>query len=87
MISGTTTRKAYLCRKLITEVIVFFLFCPHNSEVNGNKTHKYNLKTLNSFFYDKENKEVKIKLQRKGQVLEKTFLLKSPLKKTALVQN
>ena len=56
-------------------------------EVNGNKTHKYNLKTLNSFFYDKENKEVKIKLQRKGQVLEKTFLLKSPLKKTALVQN
>lgn len=56
-------------------------------EVNGNKTHKYSLKTLNSFFYDKENKEVKIKLQRKGQVLEKTFLLKSPLKKTALVQN
>lgn len=56
-------------------------------EVNGNKTHKYNLKTLNSFFYDKENKEMKIKLQRKGQVLEKTFLLKSPLKKTALVQN
>lgn len=56
-------------------------------EVNGNKTHKYNLKTLNSFFYDKENKEMKIKLQRKGQVLEKTFLLKSPLKKAALAQN
>lgn len=56
-------------------------------EVNGNKTHKYNLKTLNSFFYDKDNKEIKIKLQRKGQVLEKTFRLKSPLKKAVLVQN
>lgn len=56
-------------------------------EVNGNKTYRYNLKTLNSFFYDKENKEVKIKLQRRGQVLEKSFFLKSPLKKTALVQN
>ncbi|MGB0974007.1 MAG: aspartyl protease family protein [Flavobacteriaceae bacterium] len=56
-------------------------------EVNDNKTYKYNLKTLNSFFYDEDDKKVKIKFQRGDQVFEKTFLLKSPLKKTAVVQN
>lgn len=56
-------------------------------EVNGSKTHKYSLKSINALFYDKDNKRIKIKLQRNGLVLEKTFLLKSPLTKTALVQN
>lgn len=56
-------------------------------EVNGAKTHRHSLKTLNTFFHGKDNKRIKIKLQRGNRIIEKTFLLKSPLKKTALAQN
>ena len=56
-------------------------------EVNGTKTYKHSLKSITKLFYDKENKKIKIKLQRGNQVLVKTFHLKSPLKKTSLVHN
>lgn len=56
-------------------------------EVNGAKTYKHSLKSITKLFYDKENKKIKIKLQRGNKVLEKTFRLKSPLKKTSLVLN
>jgi hypothetical protein len=56
-------------------------------EINGSKTYKYSLKTINALFYDKENKKIKIKLQRGDQILDKIFYLKSPLKKRALVLN
>lgn len=55
-------------------------------EINGVKTYKYSLKTINAFFYGDDNKEIKIKLERDGKVLRKKFQLKSPLKKVALVQ-
>jgi len=50
-------------------------------EINGLKTFHFTLKKINRHFYDEEDKLVRLKIQRNGQVLEKEFTLKSPLKK------
>lgn len=56
-------------------------------EVNGTHAYKYSLKTLNALFYDKDDTEVSIKIQRGVKTLVMTFQLQSPLKKTRLVHN
>jgi len=53
-------------------------------EVNGTKTFRYKLKAINALFYDKDNKRLELKVERKGQKLNKVLYLKSPLIKNAL---
>jgi len=50
-------------------------------EVNGNKTYRYTLKSINALFYGKEESLVRFKLVRRGKVMYREFVLKSPLKK------
>jgi len=50
-------------------------------EVNRVKTFHFTLKKINRHFYDEDDTLVQLKIQRNGQVLNKEFRLKSPLKK------
>ena len=50
-------------------------------EVNGLKTFHFTLKKINRHFYDEDDTLVELKVKRNGHVLNKEFLLKSPLKK------
>lgn len=56
-------------------------------EVNGKKTYQYKLKSITALFHDKDNKQITMKIKRGDVVMEKKFKLKSPLKKSTLVQN
>ena len=51
-------------------------------EINGVKTYRYKLATINKVFYDEEDKRVQLKLKRGTTVFERIIYLKSPLKKT-----
>jgi len=53
-------------------------------EVNGDKSFRYTLEKINALFYGEDGTIVRFKLERNGKVLDKKFLLKSPLKKSAL---
>ena len=50
-------------------------------EVNGLKTFHFTLEKINRHFYDEDDTLVELKVKRNGHVLNKEFLLKSPLKK------
>lgn len=50
-------------------------------EVNGDKSFRYTLEKINALFYGENGTMVRFKLERNGMVLDKKFLLKSPLKK------
>ena len=50
-------------------------------EVNGLKTFYFTLKKINQHFYDEDDTLVRLKIQRNGRILNKEFVLKSPLKK------
>lgn len=50
-------------------------------EVNGDKSFQFTLEKINALFYGEDNTLVRFKLKRNGKVLDKKFLLKSPLKK------
>ena len=47
--------------------------------INGRASHNFSLQQITEMFYQEAGKKIKLKVDRQGQLINKSFILKSPL--------